>query len=573
MLLRCFAALLFTGILSAQTAPGLPTAEDAARSEAALVSNPDDFSARSRLLLYYQSRDPSNEARVKHILWLIEHRPGDPILRGEGGLEGESYARVAAAWKKRFAGEPPSAGAFARSIEFFETADPEYARKLASEGRTKYPDDTEVGARVGRLYGLTILGAKGMDRFGRVTAFDQELARSDAAEIARRELDTTANADVLVGAGDAIAAQVFHLDLRGQERQAREMRALAEQYLERAWKRNPTNDRTAAALRRAYQSMGAAERDRDRKLSLLERAASIQGDEVGRWYLLSNLAKAEFASGANGKAAESATELLAKAPKYPDDWNYGNAIHWGNIVLGRIALKEDKVEDAAKHLLAAGATKGSPQLNSFGPDWDLARDLVNKGETAPVLVYIELCRKFWKLDRGALDYWSKAIRDGGVPRFTPSERATAGRGTSAEVAKLVGKAAPDFSLKDLAGTTVGLSDFKGKVVVLDFWAVWCAPCRKEMPIFEKLHREFDGKDAAVVTIDVDEPRATPAQYMKDEKLTFPVLIAQGTKIVEEYGVAAFPTTVVVDGEGKVAAFAVGGRSETELRELIAKARK
>ena len=94
-----------------------------------------------------------------------------------------------------------------------------------------------------------------------------------------------------------------------------------------------------------------------------------------------------------------------------------------------------------------------------------------------------------------------------------------------------------------------------------------------MPTFEKLHREFAGKDVAVVTIDADEPEAAPAQYVKDEQFTFPVLLAEGTDAVKRWRVAAFPTTFVLDAEGRVAAFLIGSRSEAELRGLVAKARK
>jgi thiol-disulfide isomerase/thioredoxin len=110
-------------------------------------------------------------------------------------------------------------------------------------------------------------------------------------------------------------------------------------------------------------------------------------------------------------------------------------------------------------------------------------------------------------------------------------------------------------------------------VLLDFWATWCAPCRVEMPTFEKLHREFAGKDVVVLTIDADEAEAMPAQYMKDEKFTFPVLLAEGTNTVQQWRVAAFPTTFVLDAEGRVAGFTIGSRPEAHLRELIGKARK
>src|SRR5262249_38210948 len=154
----------------------------------------------------------------------------------------------------------------------------------------------------------------------------------------------------------------------------------------------------------------------------------------------------------------------------------------------------------------------------------------------------------------ALDHWSSAIREGGVPAFSRLEALTGGRGSDASVAALAGKPAPAFELKDLAGKKVSIADFKGKTVLLDFWATWCAPCRQEMPIFEKLHREFAGKDLVILTVDVDEPEAVAAQYMKEEKLTFPVLIAEGTDVVSRYGVAAFPTTLAIDAEGRVAAY-------------------
>jgi peroxiredoxin len=94
-----------------------------------------------------------------------------------------------------------------------------------------------------------------------------------------------------------------------------------------------------------------------------------------------------------------------------------------------------------------------------------------------------------------------------------------------------------------------------------------------MPIFEKLHREFAGQDVAIVTVDANEPEATPRQYMKDQQFTFPVLTAEGTNTVERWSVVAFPTTFAIDAEGRVAAFAIGSRPEAGLRELIGKARK
>ncbi|HEV3240561.1 MAG TPA: RNA polymerase subunit sigma-24, partial [Casimicrobiaceae bacterium] len=77
----------------------------------------------------------------------------------------------------------------------------------------------------------------------------------------------------------------------------------------------------------------------------------------------------------------------------------------------------DRMADAKQFLLKAGATRGSPQLDSFGPNMSLAKDLLEKGERDTVLQYFELCRKFWKLDYGNLDRWAQEVGAGKIPEF------------------------------------------------------------------------------------------------------------------------------------------------------------
>jgi hypothetical protein len=117
------------------------------------------------------------------------------------------------------------------------------------------------------------------------------------------------------------------------------------------------------------------------------------------------------------KAELRAKELLSLAGAYKSDFPRGNIIHHGNILLGIIALKQNKIEDAKQYLHLAGSTPGSPQLNSFGPNMTLANDLLKTGEKDAVVEYFELCKKFWQMDFGKLDYWTAQVRAGELPDF------------------------------------------------------------------------------------------------------------------------------------------------------------
>ena len=136
-----------------------------------------------------------------------------------------------------------------------------------------------------------------------------------------------------------------------------------------------------------------------------------------RFYALDDAAKESFAAGHLEDARKHANELLSRAPGYANDWNYGNAIQDGNLVLGRIAVTEGHLDEAKRYLLASGNSKGSPQMNSFGPNMSLAKDLLEKGERDAVLQYFVLCRKFWQLDYGKLDEWTQAVKAGQIPDF------------------------------------------------------------------------------------------------------------------------------------------------------------
>ena len=141
------------------------------------------------------------------------------------------------------------------------------------------------------------------------------------------------------------------------------------------------------------------------------------GDDSRQFFMLDEVTKAAAHAGAFDKASEYAKELLSEAAKNADDPNYGNAIHDGNTVLGRVALRQGDISKASMLLLEAGRTPGSIQLNSFGPDMTLALELLEKGKRDVVLQYFVLCRRFWASGSQQLDAWSKTVREGGIPKF------------------------------------------------------------------------------------------------------------------------------------------------------------
>ena len=99
---------------------------------------------------------------------------------------------------------------------------------------------------------------------------------------------------------------------------------------------------------------------------------------------------------------------------------YGNAIHWANIALGSAALAADHLTAASEYLVRAGKTPGSPQLNSFGPDRELARALLERGQRAAVLTYLADCARFWARHEALLEGWRAAIERGEPTALEPS---------------------------------------------------------------------------------------------------------------------------------------------------------
>jgi hypothetical protein len=175
-------------------------------------------------------------------------------------------------------------------------------------------------------------------------------------------------------------------------------------------------ENAAKALHDVFSMLGLApSTPRERLAALESRTANSSGREL--FYHLAELAKRAIDADEITKAENYARKLLEVAPAYPKDWNYGNAVFYGNFVLGRLSMRRGNLPQAGGYLLAAGATPGSPQLDSFGPNMTLAKELLDKQQSEVVVQYFELCKRFWKMDEGRLDQWIATVHRGGMPDF------------------------------------------------------------------------------------------------------------------------------------------------------------
>jgi hypothetical protein len=136
------------------------------------------------------------------------------------------------------------------------------------------------------------------------------------------------------------------------------------------------------------------------------------------YFALPKLAVAAFDAGEYDKAELYARQLLTLAAQRRSYESPGLGVFFGNMIVGRVALRRDKNVALAKaSLLAAGKSSGAPTLNSFGPNMSLAKDLIEAGERDVVLEYFALCRNFWKMGQQELDDWTAMVKGGGMPDF------------------------------------------------------------------------------------------------------------------------------------------------------------
>jgi peroxiredoxin len=128
----------------------------------------------------------------------------------------------------------------------------------------------------------------------------------------------------------------------------------------------------------------------------------------------------------------------------------------------------------------------------------------------------------------------------------------------------------DFTLSDLQGKTWTLKDLRGKVVLVNFWATWCPPCRKEMPDLETLYHRF--KDSGLVILAIsDEDAAKVKPFVAERRVSYPILLDPGRKVNELFQIDGIPKTFVYDRDGKLAAQAIDMRTQKQFLAMLAQA--
>ena len=131
--------------------------------------------------------------------------------------------------------------------------------------------------------------------------------------------------------------------------------------------------------------------------------------------------------------------------------------------------------------------------------------------------------------------------------------------------------APDFRLASLDGQTLGPPDYAGRVIIIDFWASWCGPCKIQAKVLDELHAEVDPSEVQFLAINVGETPETVQRYVENDPFPYPVLLDQSEQLMSRYQLLGLPTLMVIDKEGAVSFVRTGVTDNGTLRRELEKA--
>ena len=146
-----------------------------------------------------------------------------------------------------------------------------------------------------------------------------------------------------------------------------------------------------------------------------------------------------------------------------------------------------------------------------------------------------------------------------------------GCGNREDKSGLASHAAPDFSLKDLNGRTYRLADLKGQVVVLNFFATWCGPCRQEIPDFVRLHQSLRAQGLEIIGVSLDqEPGTVLGPFIRNYRITYPIVLGTREVVLDYGGIQGIPTTFIIDRNGKISDYFVGLQPGYQIEASVTK---
>ncbi len=147
----------------------------------------------------------------------------------------------------------------------------------------------------------------------------------------------------------------------------------------------------------------------------------------------------------------------------------------------------------------------------------------------------------------------------------------AGLGALDHQAPVIGQPAPDFVLRDVNGKTMKLSDLRGHVVYVNFWATWCVPCKKELPDIQTLYNEKHGQGLDVLEVNWQEPADLAKSYFTQRRLPMPLLLDPNSSVYNQYKLTGLPDSFFVDRAGNISSFYYGQLSLPKMRQRVAQA--
>lgn len=289
------------------------------------------------------------------------------------------------------------------------------------------PTDVASRTLLGKNYAYFILGVTALGAYDVVTGTDPAKAASQFAAHARQQLADSTSAGVCGEGGFALWNTSFAVEGSFAARSRIDgtfdaERMLAAAAIDRAIRLEPTAEqwheyRARTLVNRTSFSGGP-------HLSAAEAFDQVTQDMtvltgIVRIALLPTAARLALSAQAFDEARSYAREMLDKANNTKVR-SRGNLVFYGNMVLGQLALRDGEQARAVEYLLASGKTPGSPQLNSFGPNMSLAKELIAAGFKEPVRQFFEECRVFWRMDRGRLNAWAEQVDAGQMPNFKAS---------------------------------------------------------------------------------------------------------------------------------------------------------